>query len=363
MNGDTNDNVEIICQGIRRNTTVIKISKLSQHLFSLINHKERTVTAETFYDDDINNIFIDLILGSTVHLKEDQKVKIFVLLIINQIQSLEKILFQNILKTVNPIYIVSEYENLLKRGFKYKQMDELMIRIILSEKTILFDQFFMNLPVPYLRSILKLEFHQHIHHSLLFAFILSQISSKKEESEPLLEFVNFDKLSLPQMMDLYHTLNENGLHSLAYLVISLKKLKESRKVEENGSYGFYNPNISLSLKYREGGEFNGLVNLISKFSHDIIVLNTYIDVKASSNDPKKIIRPIPEHVLIAHKKKHEDKHNPLIHKNRFHYRIEGDDDYWKASSDKNSYIQLSFPTHIFFNRFSFYTFHHKHIHN
>ena len=363
MNGDTNDNVEIICQGIRRNTTVIKISKLSQHLFSLINHKERTVTAETFYDDDINNIFIDLILGSTVHLKEDQKVKIFVLLIINQIQSLEKILFQNILKTVNPIYIVSEYENLLKRGFKYKQMDELMIRIILSEKTILFDQFFMNLPVPYLRSILKLEFHQHIHHSLLFAFILSQISSKKEESEPLLEFVNFDKLSLPQMMDLYHTLNENGLHSLAYLVISLKKLKESRKVEENGSYGFYNPNISLSLKYREGGEFNGLVNLISKFSHDIIVLNTYIDVKASSNDPKKIIRPIPEHVLNAHIKKHEDKHNPLIHKNRFHYRIEGDDDYWKASSDKNSYIQLSFPTHIFFNRFSFYTFHHKHIHN
>ena len=353
--------VEIHVGECKGEVTVQNLKTVSEFILSHAKHS--TIYLKSDFSTEINQQFISFLTSSAIEFDKDS---ILDLLILFNAYKCKKLIENSIIFIKNQISIIDVFKNysfvkeqlnvnphfgspeflsnphstqyrrtrqsslqkLNENESPLMHFQKMLIDSITSPQTIIFDDQFLKLPVPQVVSIFESRSHSELPQSLVFAFILKEIEIHKEQSEPLLQFLDYNKLIIPQLTDLRDRLNENNLHSLAYLIIHIIRIKT---LTHNGQQmspfeRAISSSITFDVKYSTGNEFNGVFKMLNRsFLYGDAISNGYVILTTSSNDPSMIIGS-----------NNQKKSN-----------------IWRSANEQNPFFSVSTHDIIYFNSYSY----------
>ena len=307
-------------------TTIQQITSVSKTLAASINQKSRTIKIVSKYSDDVNAQFIGYLTGSLPIFTEKCILEVASLL---EQYKCEKLL-TNAVDFINsnvPLdRILAEYVELTKGNVSSPVFEKILVDSILTPQTILFEDAFIKLPVQSIEKIFSAQSEKAIPQSFLFAFILIQIKEKQQGAEPLMRFLDYQKLIVPQLMDLRETLIAYHLDSLAYLVIEMIKLRNANK--ENRLMKPFERKLAssatFSVEYSPCHEFDGVFKVLTKQFGENLITCGAVTFSSSSNDPNKIV-------------------GTKVEKNNV----------WISGNENNPFFQIDSADYLRFNQYRF----------
>lgn len=313
-------------------TTLEHLSTVSKAIVEKYSRRTKQITLDSKFSEEINSQFVGYVTGSTPTFQTSTIIDVVSLFMRYDCQKLLNSAIEFIRENVAVERILDQYVQLTNSGQPLWLYEQIILELILTPQTILFEDSFLKLPVRYIEALFSIQSENAVSHSLLFTFMLFQLEQKKTDAEPLLRFLSYDKLTIPQLMDLKEKLLEVGLDSCAYLVIQMTKIRNSQRTQLTFRSKFdsmFQSSLSFSVQYKQGHEFNGILNMLTQSFKSNLVENGMITVSASSNDPISIIgNPQKKYIWMSGHELHPFYGVSLESEITFNkYKIDGLDDY------------------------------------
>ena len=321
--------IQLLVGNCSATTTVQQIKSVSKILSDAINQKSKTIKIVSKYNDQVNSQFIGYLTGSIPVFTEKYIVEVASLFEQYKCEKLLSSAVDYIKNNVPLDKILFEYVELSRNHISSPVFEKILVESIITPQTILFEESFTNLPVVTIEQIFSSQSDFAIPPSLLFAFILLQIQHKQQGVEPLLRFLDYTKLILPQLNDLKETLLKYHLDSLAYLVIQMIKIRNSSPVKRplTRFEKMLELSTSFIVEYSPSHEFDGVFKMLSKeFGQNLITCGA-VTLSSSSNDPMQILGGTTSNK----------------NKNRL----------WVSGNENNPYFQIDSDVDLCFNQFRF----------
>lgn len=327
-------------------TTLEQVASVSKTIAEKYSKRSKSISLESNLNDEINSQFLGYLSGSMPAFQEKTVLDVVSLFLKYNCEKLLQSAIEFIRDNVSIDKILNQYVALTNSNQPRQLYEQIILELILTPQTILFEDSFLNLPTRYIEDLFSIQSENAVSHSLLFAFILFQIHLKKQESEPLLRFLSYDKLTFPQLLDLKEQLLDAEMDSCAYLVIQMSKIRNSQRNQITFRSRFdslFQNSLTFNVRYKKGQEFNGIFNMLTKSFKSNIVENGLVTISASSNDPRKILgNPTKKYIWMSGNESNPFYGISLDHEITFNkYKITGVDGYMP-----NTYaIQISDDGH------------------